>query len=198
MSKLIDDHYSGSNAKNYNSGRSKNGKWIFEQKVLADFLKNHPEIETVIDAPLGTNRFANLLERTKNVTKVYGYEFSDAMINEAKKEISTKLDILKWDLVSDEIVIHADLSLVYRMLNLFEEKTSLRILGNVLSATDDYSIFTLRCWDKDPILVQNKIHVQNKKVFEDYVIDAGFDIVDVKTRDDKVEGKYSVYTIKRK
>ena len=118
MEKLVKDHYTGSMARDYNAKRM-NGKWFWEQKIIEDFIKNNSDIKTVIDAPLGTNRFNKVLEHTDHVKAVYGYELSDDMIAEAKNQISTKLEVFKWDLVNDPIDKSADLTIIYRMLNLF-------------------------------------------------------------------------------
>jgi len=196
MEKLVNDHYVGSKAKDYNANR-KNGKWYWEQGIVEKFIKNNSDITTIIDAPLGTNRFSNVFETTPHVKSVYGYELSDDMIAEAKREISTKLEIFKWDLVNDDINKSADLTIICRMLNLFSEDNSISILENVLQATDKYCIFTLRSWDKDPILVQNKIHVQTTDVFKAILDKYGFEIIDNQMRQDGVEGENRVYTVKK-
>ena len=196
MEKLVKDHYTGSMARDYNAKRM-NGKWFWEQKIIEDFIKNNSDIKTVIDAPLGTNRFNKVLEHTDHVEAVYGYELSDDMIAEAKNQISTKLEVFKWDLVNDPIDKSADLTIIYRMLNLFSEDNSISILENVLQATDKYCVFTLRSWDKDPILVQNKIHVQTTDVFKAVVEKYGFELIDSQSRQDKTEGVYRVHVARK-
>lgn len=196
MDKLINTHYAGSNASNYNS-RTSNKKWIFEQRIVEDFIMNNTDIESVIDAPLGTNRFSIALERAGHIKVVDGYEYSDDMINEARKEISTKLNVHKWNLVTNPIEKKGDLSLIVRMLNLFPEKEALAILENILVATEKYCILTLRCWDKKPSLEQNKIHVQNEGVFIKAIEAAGFKVIDSRIADTKVAGDYKVMTLSR-
>lgn len=196
MDKLINTHYAGSNAANYNS-RTSNKKWIFEQRIVEDFIMNNTDIESVIDAPLGTNRFSIALERASHIKIVDGYDYSDDMIAEARKEISTKLNVHKWNLVTDPIEKKGDLSLIVRMLNLFPEKEALAILENILVATEKYCILTLRCWDKEPNLEQNKIHVQNEGVFLKAIEAAGFKVIDSRTADTKVAGDYKVMTLAR-
>ena len=196
MESLIGKHYSGLNANNYDS-RSTNKKWQFEQRIVENFIMNNSDIKTIIDAPLGTNRFSDVFERADHINVVYGYEYSDDMIAQAKKKISSKLNIKKWDLIKAPIKKKADLSLIIRMLNLFPQEHSLSILNNVLTATKKYCILTLRCWDKDPVLEQNKIYVQNENIFMNFISEAGFKVIKSQSIDTKVSGTYKVITVSR-
>lgn len=197
MEALVKNHYTGSNAKNYDSGRNRNPKWKSEQRAVEEFIRNNEDVTSVIDAPLGTNRFNSVIQTTDRITKFYGYELSDDMISEAKKHISSKLEIFKWDLVNKPIDKQADLTLSIRMLNLLPEKQSLAILENVLNASSKYSIFTLRCWDKEPTVLSGKIHVQRQAPFFDMVEECGFKITNVEDVSTEAAGDYKIITCER-
>lgn len=194
---LIDKHYTGDKAKRYDEGRNKNPKWKFEQDYVEQFIKNHKDVSTVIDAPLGTNRFADVLNDTDHIKRVYGYEYADDMISEAYKKSFSKLSINKHDMLNKPIYIGADLGLCIRMLNLFPEHESFQILDNLLQACDKYCILSIRVWDKEPKLLDGKVWVQNESTFDHFIDDNGWSIIDkgyVKTR---LDGKYKMYTLRK-
>lgn len=195
--KLVKEHYTGARAKDYESGRRTNPKWMTEQKIVENFILNNKNISTVIDAPLGTNRYGIFLEKCPHVQKVYGYEFSDDMITEARKSISTKLEIYKHDLVNETIHEKAQLSIIMRMLNLFDEDDSTKILQNILQATEEYSILSLRHWLSPPKYIENKITIQNFHAMERVINNCGFNIIAEKEIKDSREGQYSIFTLEK-
>ena len=197
MDKLIEEHYTGHKAQTYNN-RSNNHKWGFEQRIVETFIREHEDVETIIDAPLGTNRFSLVIENSSHIKSVDGYEYSDDMIAEARKPISSKLKIHKWNLVTDAIEKKGDLSLIIRMLNLFPEEQSLSILNNILVATEKYSIVTLRCWAQPhKLTADNKIHVQNEQRFVQEINDLGFRIIDERFTSTVVDGTYKIFILER-
>lgn len=195
--KLVDRHYTGGMAEEYEAGRKSNPKWIKEQKVVEDFISKNKDIATVIDAPLGTNRYGLFFEKCSHVENVYGYEYSDDMIAEAEKTISTKLKIYKHDLVNEIIKEKADLSIIMRMLNLFNEDDTTKILKNILQATEKYSILSLRHWLSPPKYIENKITIQNLHAMERVINNCGFDIIAEKEIKDSREGQYSIFTLEK-
>lgn len=197
MEEVIKQYYTGNQAKSYEAGRRNNPKWLTEQKVVEDFISNNKNISTVIDAPLGTNRYGIFLENQTHVKKVFGYEFSDDMIKEAQKTISSKLKIYKHDLINNPIKEMADLSIIMRMLNLFDEETSTKILNNILCATKQYCILSLRHWLTEPKYIENKIWIQNLHAIEYVINQAGFDIIAEKEIQDKRSGQYSIFTLEK-
>ena len=84
-----------------------------------------------------------------------------------------------------------------RMLNLFDEENSIRILNNILNATEKYSILSLRHWLNKPKKVEGKITIQNFHVMERAMNQAGFDIITEKMVNDKREGQYSIFTLQK-
>lgn len=197
MEEVIRKHYTGNAAQHYEAGRKNNPKWMTEQKVVEDFVRMNQDITTVIDAPLGTNRYGMFLEGQTHIEKVLGYEFADDMIKEAEKSISSKLVIYKHDLVNSPIKEYADLSIIMRMLNLFDEDNSTRILNNILCATKKYCILSLRHWLNEPTYIENKIWVQNLHAMEYVINQAGFDIIAEKEIQDKRSGQYSIFTLEK-
>lgn len=195
--KLILEHYTGDMAKTYESGRKRKPKWQKEQQIVEDFIATNENIKTVIDAPLGTNRYGLFLERCSHVKIVYGYEYADDMIAEAKKTISTKLEIFKHDLVNEKIKERADLSIIMRMLNLFDEENTIKILKNILEATETYSLVGLRYWKQSPEHIENKITIQNFDAISNAIHESGFKITNESKIAEERDGQYSVFTLER-
>lgn len=198
MEEIIRKHYTGNQAKNYEFGRRNNKKWLAEQTVVEDFILHNNDVNTVIDAPLGTNRYGLFLEKCPHVKKVYGYEYSDDMIIEAKKTVSTKLEIFKHDLINEQIQERADLSIIMRMLNLFDEDASTKILENILQVTEKYCILSLRYWSQSPKFIEGKITIQNLHKMKDIINKSGFGIISEKMINDNREGQYSIFTLEKK
>jgi hypothetical protein len=192
---LIDEHYKGKKAKSYDKGRNKNPKWAFEQKCVEKFIENHKDVSTVIDAPLGTNRFADILSGSDHIEKVYGYEYADDMILEAEKKSFPKLSIYKHDILNKRIDTPADLGLCIRMLNLFPEHESLRILDNVLQACTKYCILSIRVWDKEPELLDGKVWVQNESKFDAFIDQKGWTIDDKGYVKTSLAGMYKTFIL---
>lgn len=195
---LIDEHYTGGKAQSYDSGRNKNPKWKFEQDCVEQFIKNHDDISTVIDAPLGTNRFADVLSGSDHIEKVYGYEYADDMILESEKKSFSKLSIYKHDLLNKRIDISADLGLCIRMLNLFPEHESLHILDNILQACNKYCILSIRVWDKEPKLLDGKVWVQNESKFDAFIDEKGWTVTDKEYIRTNLAGRYKMFTLTKK
>lgn len=195
--KLILEHYTGNKAKSYEAGRKTKPKWQKEQQIVEDFIAENKEVNTVIDAPLGTNRYGIFLERCPHVKTVYGYEYADDMIAEAKKTISTKLEIFKHDLVNEKIKERADLSIIMRMLNLFDEENTIKILKNILEATETYSLVGLRYWKQTPKHIENKITIQNFDAIANAIHESGFKIIAETKIEEKRDGQYSIFTLER-
>lgn len=195
--KVVGQHYTGNKALSYDSNRMRNPKWMTETSVVENFVRQHTDIKTVIDAPLGTNRYGLFLESCTHVETVLGYELSEDMIAEARKAISSKLQIFQHDLILQPIKEKGDMSIIMRMLNLFDEENSIRILNNILNATEKYSILSLRHWLNEPKKVEGKITIQNFHIMEKVMNQAGFDIIAKKMVNDKREGQYSIFTLQK-
>jgi hypothetical protein len=196
--KLIKDHYTAERAAQYDANRNNSNKWKFEQAWVEQFINKNPQISSVSDAPLGTNRFSDVIENADNIKVFCGYELSEDMIKEAKKNKGEKLEIFKHNLIDQNIEKSSDLTLCFRMLNLLGEQDSLKILENVLQSSKEYCIFTLRCWDKLAVCVDGKIHIQNESFFIGKVKDCGFSVVDQGSINTAVDGDYKIFTVKRK
>lgn len=175
MNDLIKRHYSGNNAKEYDAKR-KSDKWKAESKFVEDFLTFHSEVKTVIDAPLGTNRFARKFAELGHIQRVYGLELSDDMLNEAKSDdAGGKLDFVQCDLL-EEFPHTADAVLMIRMLNLLNQEKALIMFENALKAATQYVLISLRIGN--PTVLERKIHVQEYEVFDDKAVEHGFEVYD--------------------
>jgi len=171
MADLIQQHYSGNDAANYVRNRRGNDKWIAEQQFIEDCIARS-DVQTVIDAPLGTNRFSETIEGCDNVTTCIGLELSDDMLEQScKNNKSTKLEILKFD-ITETFEHRADLVISARMLNLVPIDVSLLMFANLLNASDKYCVVTLRTGKKQ--LVDGKVHVHPLSRFKKVATINGF------------------------
>lgn len=85
MSKLL-QQYSQKNAAEYDARRSTSKRWANEIRAMEEMLeKIHPK--TVLDCPFGTGRW--IPQYINHGVKVIGIDFSEDMLLEAKKKIST-------------------------------------------------------------------------------------------------------------
>lgn len=163
MSELVNKFYSGSKVSQYVSARQ-SSKWNAEQLFVENFISQTPDVEIIIDAPLGTNRFMDVIEQTVHVKKCFGLELSDDMITESKtKVVGNKMTIKKHDMMKP-FKVKSDLSLSVRMLNLVDERTALKMFNNLLKSSNKYVIISLRTASK-PALIDNKIYVHKMEKF---------------------------------
>lgn len=186
---LIDKHYSKKEAKFYEQNRQ-NAKWIFEQNTVEQFLSSQKDIEIVADAPLGTNRFGNVIDNLNHIKKFFGFEFSSDMINSAKNKQSKKLQIFKHDLINESLQKKIDCLLMIRMLNLVNEKDLKTILENTLPFVSKYFVCTLR-YDKTYQFIENKIHIHDLKFFQKQLEKFSFSLKFIHF-EDKRKGNYTI------
>lgn len=194
---LVKKHYSGNQARHYDAMRQ-SSKWRAEEKFIVDFLRNNTDIKKIIDAPLGTNRFNDVIDECDHIEICWGLELSKDMLTTATKpSIHEKIKYIQADISEkwDE-TYKGDATIMMRMLNLVEEETALKMFGNALDASSQYVLVSLRVGE--PQIIQNKIHVQNYKVFENFAKTKGF-VVDqcIKVPTDKV-GQYCLISYKKK
>ena len=189
MIKKILNWYTGNNVKKYEKDRN-NKKWAFEQNFVEEFIHKHLDIDSVIDAPLGTNRFGKVIDNCNHITKFIGLDLSTDMLTFADNKKTKKLSLEQHDLIKEKCEKKGDLVLIIRMLNLFDTKISLKILDNLLPAAKKYCIATLR-YDKEYSFIENKIHIQPINVFLDKIIshDFNYSIFDYK---DERKGNFSI------
>jgi len=187
---LIQKHYSGSEAKLYEHNR-KNKKWQFEKKVVENFIKSKQDISSIADAPLGTNRFGDLIDQQKNIKKFYGYEYSDDMIKFATSKSNKKLSVIKHDLINHCIKNSVDALLMIRMLNLVTAEDMEKILLNTLPKVQKYFVCTLR-HDSKYQYIENKIHIQELEKFNNILNKFGFIEIQKHNLNEPRKGNYTI------
>lgn len=114
--------YRGEVASSYDAKRMDSPKWLAENRIVADMLKDIPRGSSVLDCPVGTGRFLSLY-RERGLT-VIAMDISPDMLAEARK---------KWDGRDDQIVFETgdirqtglldksvDVALAVRLFNWFE------------------------------------------------------------------------------
>ena len=92
--KKILSWYTGKDVLTYESDRN-NDKWRFEQSFVEKFIKENSDISSIIDAPIGTNRFGNFIDNCSNIKSFIGIDFSDDMLNYSKIKNNKKLKLKK-------------------------------------------------------------------------------------------------------
>lgn len=197
---IIEKYYKDKNAKNYEEGRSKSSKWQFEEDTLEAVIRNiKDEIDSIIDAPVGTGRFIPLYKKELKGKKIHLLDYSDDMLKISSKRKglfnSNKFELLKHDLINNPLNIKADLCVCYRFLNLFEWKDSERAVENLLKSTKKYAVFSIRLVDdkfKGNKFIENKIYLQLEKNFAEIIDRNNFHIIEVFDFTDDREGNYKV------
>ena len=198
MEKIINkilSWYSGKNAKNYEKDR-KNDKWNFEQRFVEEYIENNLNISSIIDSPIGTNRFGKIIDKCSHIKSLIGIDYSSDMLNFAKSKKTGKLILNKIDIINNKCYFNADLILIIRMLNLFETKISLQILDNLLPAASKYCIATLR-YDDSYSIIENKIHIHPLNEFEKKINSHGFDFL-IHDFEDERNGNFSIILMVKK
>lgn len=192
--KKILSWYTGKDVLTYEKDRN-NDKWRFEQSFVEKFIKENSDISSIIDAPIGTNRFGNFIDNCSNITSFIGMDFSDDMLNYSKTKNNKKLNLKKKDLINEKCDDEADLVLIIRMLNLFETKTSLKIIDNILPSAKKYCIASLR-YDNEYSFIENKIHIQPIEEFKKKILSLGYNY-EISNFIDKRKGNFSLVLMKK-
>ncbi len=192
--KKILSWYTGKDVLSYEKDRN-NDKWRFEQSFVEKFIKEKSDISSIIDAPIGTNRFGSLIDNCSNITSFIGMDFSDDMLNYSKTKNNKKLNLKKKDLINEKCDDEADLVLIIRMLNLFETKTSLKIIDNILPSAKKYCIASLR-YDDEYSFIENKIHIQPIEEFKKKILSLGYNY-EISKFIDKRKGNFSLVLMKK-
>ena len=80
-------------------------------KVVEKFINENSDISSIIDAPIGTNRFGNFIDNCSNIKSFIGIDFSDDMLNYSKIKNNNKLKLKKKDIINEKCDDKADLVL---------------------------------------------------------------------------------------
>ena len=186
--------YKGKKVLTYEQDRN-NKKWQFEQLFVENFLRKNLDVTSVIDVPIGTNRFGKIIDQCPNIQSFIGIDLSDDMLNFAKLKNDKKLVLKKKDIINEKCEDRADLIIILRMLNLFETKISLKIIENLLSLSKKYCIATLR-HDQKHYVIENKIHVQPIEEFKEKIISLGYNYK-IYNFEDNRKGTFSILLIEK-
>ena len=186
--------YEGAGAKGYEAARRKQAKWQWEdatvRKVLAT-LGN--EVQSVIDAPVGTGRFLDLY-----TMPAVGYDVSADMLDVARS-LHEGAELHRLDLVTEALPTTADLVVSVRFLNLLDTPDALKALGHLLAAARKYALFTLRTVAEGYI---GSYSVGRVRLHCDWEMlcaigAAGFEVVERHSFPDNVPGLYDIILVRR-
>src|SRR5687768_14769508 len=86
MADAVLQMYQGEHAVAYDARRAALPKWEFEDRALTDILRAHKkQIQSLIDAPVGTGRFLDLYRRVLGDVRVHGLDRSTDMLDVARR-----------------------------------------------------------------------------------------------------------------
>ena len=191
---MIGKYYSGAKATGYEAHRRQHPKWKWERSIMVRILDRlRGEVESVIDAPVGTGRFLNLYR-----VPVTGLDYSKDMLSQAREKV-TKATLLRHNMVNRDLSISADLVVCFRFLNLLDTKTARRVLGRLLSAACKYAVFTVRTVEDDYAhrMSVGRVFLHRKSAIEKTIEQCGFEIVRRHLFKDAVPGNYDIVLCKR-
>ena len=200
---LISKFYSRDRAEKYESVRNRSEKWAFEEKELIRFLEKLPkaEIETILDVPVGTNRFSDVFESMDDVRTVYGMDLSVDMLSQAIGKPSSKHLFLRHDIISGSPDITCDTAVCFRFLNLFPFKDVELIFQNIAQTSRFNIILAVRLTEEASEhgnVLQQKIHLHYSKNFYELIEAVGFQVKEKRRFIDRKGGEYYVMHAIRK
>ena len=192
-----DNNYFGKDSETYEQKRNTNKKWNFENTCLKSTLQNYcNEINTIIDAPIGTGRFIDLYQEVTEKADVIGIDSSNDMLNIAQKKIKTnKIKLLNVDLRNISNEIQGDLVVCYRLFNLICRESFLQIFENILKISKKYVIFSIRIFETEhieEIKIEDKIYIRNMSDVESTLIKNNFTILKEYSFKDSKPGVYKI------
>lgn len=187
---IINKLYSGKKSLNYEKNRN-NQKWKFEQENVELFLKKNQDIFSILDAPIGTNRFGKIIDKLNYIKIFHGLDLSDDMLLQSKKKNTKKLYIKKHNIINQKIELNFDLLIMIRFLNLIPQRDFINTLENILPNIKKYFIITLR-HDKKYQFIENKIYIQDFSIFKNIVKKYQFKISSLEYKDNKL-GTFSIF-----
>lgn len=199
---LVCRFYKGVNAEQYDERRSINPKWRFEENVfLKIYSRVECNIESVIDAPVGTGRFLNSYINKILPEKVTALDLSDDMLYIAKSRSANKNILFdRADIVNSPIKNSADLVVCFRFLNLVQEKDALKSLNNLLEAANKYLLVSVRLVEDKALrdhIIEDKIILQYKPLILNACSSKGFKVMDVRKYIDHRPGEYCILLLGR-
>lgn len=188
------DRYHGKAAIRYEAERRKQAKWRFETRTVIKVLsKLNGEIDSIIDAPVGTGRFLELYK-----IPVVGLDISKDMLRKAAGKL-TDAKLYQHDLVNKPITARADLVISIRFLNLMSWREASKALINLLAASNKYILFTMRTV---PDGFKGKMNVGRVYLHREFALlglltDNSFLVVKRYHFEDKVPGSYDLVLCRR-
>ena len=174
---LHNKHYSADNVVNYEKVRV-GARWTQEQNYVREMLSDYKsDSYSVIDAPIGTNRFSDILKSQSNIDKVYGFDYSQDMLDISSKKNMKNIHLQRLDLLTETIPVTCEVSICSRILNLFNESDAVKILSNVLDSTLETCFVSIRTHEHDSLQYNQKLYCHSEKTFNELLQDKCFIIL---------------------
>ena len=194
--KLHKQYYSKDKAINYESDRV-GPRWNQEQKYVQNILKNYNSNSySIIDAPIGTNRFCDIFDEQANIDKIYGFDFSQDMLDVSAGKNTSNLFLQKLDLVKQSLPVKCEVSICSRILNLFNEKDVAKILSNILDSTLDICIVSIRTHKDNSLHYRDKLYCHSDDFFSQLIKNQNFTISNEElTPEDRKPGVMRLLTL---
>ena len=202
MPDIIGQYYIGQLAATYEKRRSQNPKWKFEDDIMSAVLNQlRAEIQSIIDAPVGTGRFLKKYAELGNDIHVTGFDYSIDMLDlAASRQGGAKVDLIRQDIINYSIPMTADLVVCYRFLNLIHFEEVIKVLGHLFTATRKYSLLAIRTIDDEYLgetYIEDKIYLHRRSNIDRVIVDNDF-IVDQRYEfKDQRAGQYSILLCRR-
>jgi len=193
-------------ADQYEKERSKIQKWIFEQDTISMLIRRcvdiHPMlIKSIMDIPVGTNRFSKLIMETPQIEKAYGVDYSEDMLAIARKKNADKFEFIKHNIFSCSLEYTVDIILCIRFLNLFNWEIANNAIRNISAMARKYFILSIRLVCKDysnSRYIENKIFLHNDFDFYNTLQSLSLSIVSNYTYfSDTKPGTYNIFLLQK-
>lgn len=196
------DDYSGERAAEYESARSDDPKWKFEEDALVEAVSilSH-EIQSIIDAPVGTGRFLEKYTSIRESIQIIGIDYSDDMLNIARrKNSSANIRFIEHDIINKYIPVEADLVVCFRFLNLVCTEAASMSLSNLMRSAKKYILFSIRTvpdYCNEEKKIENKIYLHKISDIDRVIVANHFATISRVFFSDTRRGHYSVILCRR-
>jgi ubiquinone/menaquinone biosynthesis C-methylase UbiE len=143
--------YHGAKARTYDTIRTKQARWDFENKTVWKWLEEmKPIARQVLDCPVGTGRFLKKYHELS--IHVHGYDISEEMLRLAKRKVpkGNKLTYLSQHSATSLPTKDRffDGAVCVRFLDLIDEEAMRKVMEELARVPKRFIILTIRLGDK--------------------------------------------------
>jgi len=153
------DKYRGAIAEGYDKKRESQPRWIAEQQIIETALRMLPDGSTVLDAPIGTNRFIDVIREKGH--KLIGLDISEDMLRQAQTKVTPEVDTMLlhgpvWETgLQDNSV---DMALMIRITRWLDPDQRILALKEMQRVSKGAVVFTARVADHPHAYTRQQIN----------------------------------------